>query len=40
MAVSYDKLWDILNERGMMKTDLIRKAKIKKIIFVILFYLH
>ena len=28
MAVSYDKLWDILNERGMMKTDLIRKAKI------------
>ena len=28
MAVRYDKLWDILNERGMMKTDLIRKAKI------------
>ena len=24
MAVSYDKLWVILNEREMMKTDLIR----------------
>lgn len=28
MAVNYDKLWDILNERGMMKTELIRVAKI------------
>ncbi|MCB6992013.1 helix-turn-helix transcriptional regulator [bacterium 210820-DFI.6.37] len=28
MAVSYDKLWGILNERGMMKTELIRQAKI------------
>lgn len=28
MAVSYDKLWGILNERGMMKTELIRAAKI------------
>ena len=27
MAVSYDKLWVILNERKMMKTDLIRAAK-------------
>ena len=28
MAVSYDKLWVILNERGMMKTELVRAAKI------------
>ena len=28
MAVSNDKLWVILNEREMMKTDLIRAAKI------------
>lgn len=28
MAVNYDKLWIILNEREMMKTDLIRAAKI------------
>ena len=28
MAVNYDKLWRILNERGMMKTELIREAKI------------
>ena len=28
MAVSYDKLWSILNERGMMKTELIKKARI------------
>ena len=28
MAVYYDKLWGILNERGMMKTELIREAKI------------
>ena len=28
MAVNYDKLWDILNERGMMKIELIREAKI------------
>jgi len=28
MAVNYDKLWEILNERGMMKTELIREAKI------------
>lgn len=27
MAVNYDKLWRILNERGMMKTELIREAK-------------
>lgn len=28
MAVNYDKLWVILNERGMMKTELIKEAKI------------
>ena len=28
MAVNNDKLWGILNERGMMKTELIREAKI------------
>lgn len=28
MTVNYDKLWAILNERGMMKTELIRAAKI------------
>lgn len=28
MAVKYDKLWAILNECGMMKTELIREAKI------------
>lgn len=28
MAVKYDKLWDILKERNMMKTDLVRAAKI------------
>lgn len=28
MAVNYDKLWDILNERGMMKIELIKEAKI------------
>jgi putative transcriptional regulator len=28
MAVSYDKLWVILKERDMMKTDLVRAAKI------------
>ena len=28
MAVNYDKLWSILNERGMMKTELIKKARI------------
>lgn len=28
MAVSYDKLWGILKERNMMKTDLIKAAKI------------
>lgn len=28
MAVSYDKLWDILKEKNMMKTDLVRAAKI------------
>lgn len=28
MAVSYDKLWVILKERNMMKTDLTRAAKI------------
>lgn len=28
MAVKYDKLWVILKERGMMKTELIKEAKI------------
>jgi len=28
MTVSYDKLWKILKEREMMKTDLVRAAKI------------
>ena len=28
MTVNYDKLWVILKERGMMKTDLIHAAKI------------
>ena len=28
MRVNYDKLWIILNERGMMKTELVRAAKI------------
>lgn len=28
MAVNYDKLWGILNERGMMQTELIKEAKI------------
>ena len=28
MSVNYDKLWSILNERGMMKTELIKKAQI------------
>ena len=28
MAVGYDKLWMILNERKIMKTDLIKAAKI------------
>lgn len=28
MNISYDKLWAILKERDMMKTDLIREAKI------------
>lgn len=28
MAVNYDKLWGILSERGMLKTELIREAKI------------
>ena len=28
MTVSYDKLWAILSQRNMMKTDLIREAKI------------
>ncbi len=28
MAVKYDKLWDILKERNMMKTDLVRAVKI------------
>ena len=28
MRVKYDKLWSILKERDMMKTDLIREAKI------------
>lgn len=28
MAVSYDKLWVILSERKIMKTELIRTAKI------------
>lgn len=29
MAVSYDKLWVILNERNMMKADWMREAKIR-----------
>lgn len=28
MTVSYEKLWVILNEKKMMKTDLVRAAKI------------
>ena len=28
MSVSYNKLWNILSERGIMKTELIRAAKI------------
>lgn len=28
MTVNYDKLWGILKERNMMKTELIKKAKI------------
>ena len=28
MRLNYDKLWVILNERGMMKTELVRAAKI------------
>lgn len=28
MTVKYDKLWDILKERNMMKTELVRAAKI------------
>lgn len=28
MSVSYDKLWKILEERNMKKTELIRAAKI------------
>lgn len=28
MAVNYDKLWAILKDRDMMKTDLVRAAQI------------
>lgn len=28
MTASYDKFWIILHERSMMKTDLVRAAKI------------
>ena len=28
MTVNYSRLWDILNERGMMKTELIKAAQI------------
>ena len=28
MNVNYDKLWRILDERNMLKTDLIKQAKI------------
>lgn len=28
MAVNYNKLWVILNERGMMKTELVKAARI------------
>ena len=28
MAVKYDKLWEILKDRNMLKIDLIREAKI------------
>ena len=31
MIVNYDKLWGILKERNMKKTELIKKAKISKI---------
>ena len=30
MAVGYDKLWMILNERKIMKTDLIKAAQMSK----------
>ena len=28
MAVNYNKLWVILSERGMMKTELVKAARI------------
>ena len=28
MRVNYNKLWVILNERGIMKTELVKAAKI------------
>lgn len=28
MVISYDKLWNKLDEQGMKKTDLIKEAKI------------
>lgn len=28
MIIKYDKLWNILSERGILKTELIREAKI------------
>ena len=28
MVVSYDKLWEILGERQMLKTELVKAAKI------------
>ena len=29
MVVSYDKLWKILEERQMLKTELVKAAKIR-----------
>lgn len=28
MKINYDKLWDIINERGIGRTELVRMAKI------------
>lgn len=28
MSISYDKLWDILRERGLSRTELVHMAKI------------
>ena len=34
MAVNYDKLWAILKEREMLKTDLIKATKISTNVLV------